>query len=149
MVKNLPVNAEDTGSIPGWGAKILHAVGQLERPAHCNKKPMCGNEHQAQPKIIIILKKSKSCRLSYQTAAGPTPFAPCNPPLRDRAQGLCGPVPAMATILTGQSVCSGVVKHFEHPPAENSKTKLNSQLGDRTSKLVKSKSRPVTLSCLP
>ena len=29
MVKNPPANAEDTGSIPGPGTKIPHAVGQL------------------------------------------------------------------------------------------------------------------------
>ena len=29
MVKNLPSNAGDAGSIPGQGTKIPHAVGQL------------------------------------------------------------------------------------------------------------------------
>ena len=29
MVKNLPSNAGDTGSIPGWGTEIPHAAGQL------------------------------------------------------------------------------------------------------------------------
>ena len=29
MVKNLPSNAEDPGSIPGWGIKIPHASKQL------------------------------------------------------------------------------------------------------------------------
>ena len=29
MVKNLPCNAVDAGSIPGQGTKIPHAVGQL------------------------------------------------------------------------------------------------------------------------
>ena len=29
MVKNPPSNAEDVGSIPGWGTKIPHATGQL------------------------------------------------------------------------------------------------------------------------
>ena len=29
MVKNPPSNARDAGSIPGWGTKIPHAVGQL------------------------------------------------------------------------------------------------------------------------
>ena len=34
MVKNLPYNAGDTGSIPGRGTKIPHAAGQLsQRPA--------------------------------------------------------------------------------------------------------------------
>ena len=29
MVKNLPYNAGDAGSIPGQGTKIPHAAGQL------------------------------------------------------------------------------------------------------------------------
>ena len=29
VVKNLPCNAGDLVSIPGWGTKILHAVEQL------------------------------------------------------------------------------------------------------------------------
>ena len=29
MVKNLSCSAEDVGSIPGCGTKILHAMGQL------------------------------------------------------------------------------------------------------------------------
>ena len=29
VVKNLPCNAEDTGLIPGWGTKILHAAEHL------------------------------------------------------------------------------------------------------------------------
>ena len=29
VVKNLPSNAGDTGSTPGWGTKIPHAAGQL------------------------------------------------------------------------------------------------------------------------
>ena len=29
VVKNLPSNAEDTGSTPGWETKIPHAMGQL------------------------------------------------------------------------------------------------------------------------
>ena len=29
MVRNLPANEGDAGSIPGWGTKIPHAVGQL------------------------------------------------------------------------------------------------------------------------
>ena len=30
MVKNLPCNAGDGGSIPGWGSKIPHAVEMLQ-----------------------------------------------------------------------------------------------------------------------
>jgi len=29
VIKNLPSNAGDMGSIPGWGTKIQHAAGQL------------------------------------------------------------------------------------------------------------------------
>ena len=36
MVKNLPSNAGDKGSIPGWGTKISHASGQLKK-----KKKAC------------------------------------------------------------------------------------------------------------
>ena len=31
MVKNMPSNAEDVGSIPGQETKMPHGVGQLER----------------------------------------------------------------------------------------------------------------------
>ena len=69
MVKNPPSNAGDVGSIPGWGTKIPHAMGQLrphaattqpvrarapqlespcatarEKPAYRNKESACGNE---------------------------------------------------------------------------------------------------------
>ena len=43
LVKNLPCNARDAGSIPGRGTKISHAVEQLNRhatarePVHHNK----------------------------------------------------------------------------------------------------------------
>ena len=33
VVKNLPVNTWDMGSIPGLGTKISHAAGQLSPPA--------------------------------------------------------------------------------------------------------------------
>ena len=36
MVKNLPSNAGDVGSIPGQGTKIPHATGQL-RPRAATK----------------------------------------------------------------------------------------------------------------
>ena len=38
MVKNLPSNAGDTGSIPGRGTKIPHAMGQLS-PRVTTAKP--------------------------------------------------------------------------------------------------------------
>jgi len=30
VIENLPSNAGDVGLIPGWGAKIPHASGQLD-----------------------------------------------------------------------------------------------------------------------
>ena len=48
MVKNLPSNPGDTGSIPGGGTQIPHAMGQLslytstrEKPVHPKAEPMC------------------------------------------------------------------------------------------------------------
>ena len=67
VVKNLPYNAGDAGSIPGQGTKIPRAAGQLipcattteltclkwrrekphtatrEKPVHRNKEPTCCN----------------------------------------------------------------------------------------------------------
>ena len=41
VVKILPSNAEDTGSIPAWGAKILHASWpknqNKKQKQYCNK----------------------------------------------------------------------------------------------------------------
>jgi len=42
VVKNLPCNAGDLGSIPGGGIKIPHAVGQLN-PCTETTEPMCHN----------------------------------------------------------------------------------------------------------
>ena len=39
VVKNLPSNAEDAGSIPGWGTKIPYAAGQLS-PHAATTEPM-------------------------------------------------------------------------------------------------------------
>ena len=38
VVKNLPSNAADVGSIPGWGTKIPHATGQLSPCATIREK---------------------------------------------------------------------------------------------------------------
>ena len=42
VIKNLPSNAGDVGSIPGYGIKILHAVGQL-RPCAATTQPVHHN----------------------------------------------------------------------------------------------------------
>ena len=58
VVKNLPSNAGDMGSIPGGGTKIPHAVGQLSpwaattEPQHTTTKyPAWYNEDPTQPNI--------------------------------------------------------------------------------------------------
>ena len=38
MVKNLPSNAGDAGSIPGQGTKIPHAAGQLSPRARSEER---------------------------------------------------------------------------------------------------------------
>ena len=42
MVKNPPSNAGDAGSIPGQGAKIPHAMGQLS-PRASTREPASSN----------------------------------------------------------------------------------------------------------
>ena len=44
MVKNLPCNAGDSGSIPGWGTNIPHATGQLS-PQTAATEPTCSGAH--------------------------------------------------------------------------------------------------------
>lgn len=48
MVKNPPSNAEDPGSIPGWGSKIPHTSGQLHRRT-ATTEPTCCNKDLMQP----------------------------------------------------------------------------------------------------
>ena len=44
MVKNLPCNAANMGSISGQGTKIPQAVRQLSLCATARETPMCYNE---------------------------------------------------------------------------------------------------------
>ena len=44
MVKNLPSNAGDMGSVPGQVARIPHAVGLLSPHAASREKPLWHNE---------------------------------------------------------------------------------------------------------
>ena len=46
MVKNLPGNAEDMGSIPGQGTKIPHALEQLSRHL-TTRESVCSNQDPA------------------------------------------------------------------------------------------------------
>ena len=56
-VKNPPSNAWDVGSIPGWGTKIPHDIGQIslhaaarEPVSHSYRKPIHLNKDPGQPK---------------------------------------------------------------------------------------------------
>ena len=51
MVKNAPFNAGDTGLIPGWGTKILHAAGQLS-PHTTAIELTCLNDRARVPQTI-------------------------------------------------------------------------------------------------
>ena len=80
VVKSLPANAGDMGSIPGPGTKIPHAVGQLsphattrEKPSCCNyiahmlwnshatseEKPTCRNKRYYMPQLRSNIVKDK------------------------------------------------------------------------------------------
>ena len=48
VVKNLPSNVGDTGSIPGRGITIPHAMRQLS-PRAATTEPMCSRAHMPQP----------------------------------------------------------------------------------------------------
>ena len=58
VVKNPPSNAGAVGSIPGPGAKILRAVGQLSPP--CNYEPMCSGARALQREALCHLRRQCS-----------------------------------------------------------------------------------------
>ena len=49
MVKNLPSNTRDSGSIPGQGAKITCAVEQMS-PCNSTREPVC---HKPQSPHVL------------------------------------------------------------------------------------------------
>ena len=60
VVKNLPCNAEDAGSILGWGTKILHAVGQQTMDRR--RSPVHGRRcqvSQLRPKAVKVKSQSR------------------------------------------------------------------------------------------
>ena len=69
VVKNLPTNAGDTGSIPGGGTKIPHAAGQLSplaaatEPARHNYREACVPQRKiprAAMKIPCVATKTQN-----------------------------------------------------------------------------------------
>ena len=64
VVKNLPSNAGDMGSIPGWAAKIPRAEGQTslhvttgETSTHHNEWFVCLNSEPVQPNKYFFKKE--------------------------------------------------------------------------------------------
>ena len=64
LVKNMPSNAEDVGSIPGPGNKIPHAQGQLS--LHAATRAWRSRAHAPQSeKAHIVQQKATMPELSY------------------------------------------------------------------------------------
>ena len=65
VVNNLPSEAGDLGSIPGWGTKIPHATGQVGlHAASCSEEPECHSEDPEEPKKK---KKKKALGLKFMS----------------------------------------------------------------------------------
>ena len=47
VVKNPPSNTGEAGSIPGWGTKVQHAMGQLS-PRAATTEPTCSGAREPQ-----------------------------------------------------------------------------------------------------
>ena len=62
VVKNLPSNAGDKGSIPGQGTKIPHAMGQLS-PCATTTEPTCSGARvpQLERSLCITTRKKPTC----------------------------------------------------------------------------------------
>ena len=60
VVKNPPSNAGDVGSIPGGGAKIPHAVGQLS-PHSATTEPACSWSPCATTREKPVRHNERSC----------------------------------------------------------------------------------------
>ena len=86
MVKNLPSNAGDVGSIPGGGTKIPHAMGQLSPRATTTElmglnervhvpqttEPTCHNEREARgPQQKVRTPQRRILRAATKTQHSP------------------------------------------------------------------------------
>ena len=63
VVKNLPSNAGDTSSVPGWGTEIPHYTGQLsphtatrKKVPHATIKILCSQINKFEKKKRMIKK---------------------------------------------------------------------------------------------
>ena len=74
VVKNPPGNAGDTGSLPGWGIKIPHAVGQLSPCAQLERLSATTKIRVLQLRMNTakyIKKKKKISRVAWIIYTGP------------------------------------------------------------------------------
>ena len=60
VVKNLPSNAGDTGSIPGQGTKIPHAMRQLESLHAATTEPLCSRAVALPQSALTPQQRSSS-----------------------------------------------------------------------------------------
>ena len=68
MVKNLPCNVGEESLIPGWGTKILHALGQPS-PRTATTKSECTSGESVHPKerscMLQLKPDSQICTYIY------------------------------------------------------------------------------------
>ena len=66
MVKNLPCNAGDVGSIPGLGTKIAHAVERLSPRAleHTTARESCSPQREIPHDTVRLLSAATKTRCS-------------------------------------------------------------------------------------
>ena len=68
VVKNLPCNAEDVGSIPGWGTSIPHAVEQLSLHAATREFDCCNESSlMMQQKFHVLQLRPNAGKSINQT----------------------------------------------------------------------------------
>ena len=63
VVKNLPSNAGDVGSIPGQGTKIPHAIGQLS-PRAATTDPAHSGARLPQQKTLHATTKTRCSQIN-------------------------------------------------------------------------------------
>ena len=70
VVKNLPSNAGDKGSIPGQGAKIPHASGKVSVNSPTTEKPLC------HKKSLESTMRDPECSSQYPASCDEDPVEP-------------------------------------------------------------------------
>ena len=79
VVKNPPSNAGDKGSIPGWGTKIPHAIGQLN---------LCATTREAHMLQLLSPCTLQPVLPSKRSPCTATSKSPCAPKKTQHSQKL-------------------------------------------------------------